>query len=380
MNASLPSRMLRDERGSSTSPDSLNTTQKPNAHGQACAVRVGLFGDSRAHTQTLIELQRIAQFNAEVFLVGETGVGKELYAKFIHACSPRSAGAFVAINCGAIPDALFENELFGHAAGAYTDANSRSEGLIAEANGGTLFLDEVDGLTRAAQVKLLRLLQEKEYRRLGEAKLRRADIRVISAMNRDPQEAIEQGVLRQDLFYRLNVNLMQITPLRQRHGDISLLTDQFVSKYSKEYGRNDRLLFTPAARQSLALYPWPGNVRQLENLIRSLVCQHSSTSVDAGDLRLTRIQESVESYTDENFGVLLDLPFAAAKQQVVDRFEVDYIQEMLRRTDGNICQAAKLAGKHRRAFFELMRKHGISSAKENSCADENDSSRNAKPR
>ena len=314
---------------------------------------------SSAHCQLLNELHRASQFNAEIFLVGETGVGKELYARFIHACSPRSNGEFVAINCGAIPDALFENELFGHAAGAYTDAGSRSEGLIAAANGGTLFLDEVDGLSKGGQVKLLRLLQEKEYRRLGEAKLRRADIRVISAMNRDPLKAIEEGVLRQDLYYRLNVNSKKITPLRERAEDVALLTDRFVGKYSKEYGRLDELVFTQAARRLLEAYHWPGNIRQLENVIRSLVCQQVTSAVDAQDLPFAQPHESVRTYSEEPLGILLELPFADAKQKIVDRFEVDYVREMLRRTGGNICQAAKLAGKNRRALFELIRKHNI---------------------
>jgi transcriptional regulator with PAS, ATPase and Fis domain len=167
---------------------------------EVCANRVGLIGRCVSHRQLLLDLYRAAQFDAEVLLFGETGVGKELYARYVHECSPRSSGEFVAVNCAAIPDSLFENEMFGHSAGAYTDAKTRSEGLVAAANGGTLFLDEVNELTKTGQVKLLRLLQEKEYRRLGEARVRRADVRVISAMNCNPQRSIEAGQLRQDLF------------------------------------------------------------------------------------------------------------------------------------------------------------------------------------
>ncbi|TWT91755.1 sigma 54-interacting transcriptional regulator [Stieleria varia] len=324
------------------------------------AERLGIVGHSGLQRKLLHDLQRAARFDAEVFLFGETGVGKELYARFVHECSSRRCGPFVAVNCGAIPEALFESEMFGRTAGAFTDSKSKSEGLVAAASGGTLFLDEVHELPRSGQVKLLRLLQEKEYRLLGEVKLRRANIRVVSATNVHPDNSIRDGVLRQDLYYRLNANLMTIMPLRERPEDVELLTDRFVEKYSREYCRPDRLQFTSAARRLLAAYPWPGNIRQLENLVRGLVCQHpDAIEVQADDLPIMQRQDGDRRETSEQSMNLYCLSFQEAKERVVDRFEVDYIREMLRRSQGNICQSAKLAGKNRRAFFELMRKHSI---------------------
>jgi len=330
------------------------------------AEKIGLIGQSVCHRDVLWTLSRASQVDAEVLLIGETGVGKELYARFVHASSPRASGEFVAINCGAIPEALFENEMFGHSAGAYTDAGPRAEGLVAAADGGSLFLDEVDSLPPATQVKLLRLLQEKEYRRLGDTRLRRANIRVISAMNGDPEKAISDRRLREDLYYRLNVISKRIPPLRERPDDIMVLTREFVRRYWMQYRSahtptEESLEFSLDAEQLLQSYHWPGNVRQLQNMIRSLVCQQSGSMVECESLPIAGFPASVASPANTELAILLTLSFCEAKQRVVDHFENKYLREVLRRAGGNICHAAQLAGKHRRAFFELMKKHGIES-------------------
>lgn len=328
------------------------------------AQRVGLIGDSWGHRGLLAALFKAGQIDAEVMLIGETGVGKELYARFVHRSSPRANNEFVAVNCGAIPDALFENEMFGHSAGAYTDAGPRSDGLVSAAEGGTLFLDEVDSLPPTAQVKLLRLLQEKEYRRLGETRLRRANIRIISAMNADPTRAITERRLREDLFYRLNVITQWIPPLRERAEDVVVLANAFVRRYWKLYRNSAEDVelaprFSADAESALCEYEWPGNVRQLENMIRSLVCQQSEFLIRRDAIPLPDRPVVAERSPDWELDSLLTLPFCEAKQQIVDRFENAYLRKMLLRSGGNICLAAQYAGKHRRAFFELMRKHGI---------------------
>jgi DNA-binding NtrC family response regulator len=328
----------------------------------AQARHVGLVGRSSSHLQLLMDLRRAAQVDVEIFIYGETGVGKELYARYVHECSSRSENAFVAINCSAIPDTLFENEMFGHSAGAYTDARTRSEGLVTAADGGTLFFDEVDHLPPAAQVKLLRLLQEKEYRRLGETRVRRANVRVISATNTEPERAIECGGLRQDLYYRLNVIQCRVAPLRERPDDVAPLVAEFSERYSAEYGRERTLQFTEGAQAILEAYHWPGNTRQLENVVRCLVCQHPSDRVDTASIPVVQPHESVRAYVTQLIDVLLALPFCDAKRHIIDRFTEEYLTRTLQRAEGNISRAAKLAGKNRRAFFELMRKHKVDAA------------------
>jgi DNA-binding NtrC family response regulator len=322
-----------------------------------------LIGESVEHTGLMSQLNQFAKTNLEILLVGETGVGKELYAKFVHLSSSRKKSPFIPVNCGAIPDSIFENEMFGHAAGAYTDGGRRAEGLISAAEGGTLFLDEVDSLSQSAQVKVLRLLQEKEYRRLGDTRLRKANVRFLAAMNVDPQNAIEENRLRVDLYYRLNAVEKHIPPLRERSQDIMPLAEAFAKRFAVEYGRDTPLTFTHEGIAHLMSYDWPGNVRELLNVIRSLTCSHEDGPVTAAILAFQAAPGANESNAvlDEADSALLDLPFVAAKRRVVDRFERFYIENALRKAKGNITHAADTSGKNRRAFFELMKKHGIKS-------------------
>jgi DNA-binding NtrC family response regulator len=305
-------------------------------------------GVSEAHLRLLKLIERVACNNVELLITGETGVGKEQYAHYAHDRSPRHDGPFVPVNCGSIPAELFENELFGHVNGAFTGARPRASGLVAAAEGGTLFFDEIDALIPANQVKMLRLLQEKEYRRLGESQPQRADIRIVAATNRDLVRAARAGMFRDDLLFRLRVVPIEIPPLRERRADVLPLLDAFVAWYAEEYGQLSVVL-TPAARHALEHYGWPGNIRELENLVRHLTCVFPGTVIEAEQMPLL----------DGVTGQRGSGPFKHAKATVVAEFERKYLEEALAATDGNIARAARSAGKPRRAFFELMRKHGV---------------------
>jgi DNA-binding NtrC family response regulator len=314
-----------------------------------------LVGISQFHRVTLERLGRIAVTDAEVLVTGPSGVGKELYARYIHDHSHRRAAPFVPVNCGALPGELLENELFGHVAGAFTGARPNRRGLVAEAEGGTLFLDEVDALVLGNQVKLLRLLQEREYRPLGESRVRRANVRFVTASNADLQDEVRAGRFRLDLFFRLRVVPVHILPLRERAEDIDVLLDVFADRYAREY-KVAPLRFTDDARRRLRDYHWPGNVRELENCVRCLACLSFEQPIHAGDLPLLDI------CTAPDAGDGASPPggrFQDAKRDVVNRFERDYIESALRVSNGNIAHAAESSGKARRAFFELMRKHGL---------------------
>ncbi|HEV7669568.1 MAG TPA: sigma-54 dependent transcriptional regulator [Thermoanaerobaculia bacterium] len=317
-----------------------------------------LVGQSAAHRRLLTQIHQVAPTDAEVLLSGPTGVGKELYARLLHRLSHRAAGAFVPVNCGALPNDLFENELFGHVGGAFTGARPQSEGLVAEADRGTLFLDEVDSLALPGQVKLLRLVQEKEYRRLGESRTRRADIRIVAATNADLLEEVRARRFREDLFFRLRVVPITVPPLRDRRDDIAPILAAHVARYAEVY-RLPRISFTTDALARLRAYAWPGNVRELENCVRALTCLQHQRPVEASDLPL--LDEGVQETRREEPD-LTGLPLRAAKRELVNRFERDYLERALRENEGNIARAARQSGKARRAFFELMRKHGVKAA------------------
>jgi DNA-binding NtrC family response regulator len=306
-----------------------------------------LIGESQAFRIVLRKLPLIAQCDAHVLISGETGTGKEMCARAIHYLSPRSRQPFVPVNCGAIPTELIENELFGHQRGAFTDASGTQTGLIHGADSGTLFLDEVDSLPLLAQVKFLRFLQEKEYRPLGSAKARKADVRVIAAVNSDLEEAVRTGRLRQDLYYRLNVIPLRLPPLRERREDIPLLASHFLMRYADAFRRSS-LSFSPDALERLSRYDWPGNVRELEHLIERAVALAEGPIIRGPDLDLPNSTLPPPPST-----------FREAKAQCVSQFERAYIQQLLQIHHGNIAKAAQAAKKNRRAFWELIRKHRI---------------------
>src|SRR5260221_1421706 len=229
-----------------------------------------IIGESPVFVTLLKQIASIAKHAVSVLILGETGTGKEVFARAIHYCSPRSDRPFIPINCGAIPVDLLENEFFGHESGAFTSANSSRRGVIREADGGTLFLDEVDCLPPLAQVKLLRFLQDGQFRPLGSGSICTADVRVIAASNVDFTEAVESGRFRKDLYYRLNVLALKLPPLRHREDDIVLLARHFLAKYTDKFRARARG-FSPEALQKLVYHTWPGNVRELENVIQRAV-------------------------------------------------------------------------------------------------------------
>jgi DNA-binding NtrC family response regulator len=312
-------------------------------------------GQSASHKRVLDLISKIAGTDVEILITGETGVGKERYARYVHECSARSRHNFVAVNCGGMPSELFENELFGHVGGAFTGARQHSDGLVAEAENGTLFIDEVDSLPMPCQVKLLRFVQEKEYRRLGEARLRKANVRFIAATNADLQAAVKLGRFREDLLYRLRVIPVEVPPLRERRDDIPLLLENFCDNYARSY-KLPRPLFSAQAMHRLRAYDWPGNVRELENCVKYLTCVQLPRPVDAGDLPLPRVEPREPAAPQFH---VTEGPFQTLKDQLVREFECAYLVEALRRSKGNIAQAAAASNKPRRAFFELMRKHGL---------------------
>jgi DNA-binding NtrC family response regulator len=315
-----------------------------------------LIGRSAAHQALLETLTKVSPTDAEVLITGPSGVGKELYARHVHQKSGRRSAEFVAVNCGVLTGELLENELFGHIAGAFTGARPQHLGLVTAAEGGTLFLDEVDTLSAVNQVKLLRFVQEKEYRRLGETRVRRANVRFVAATNADLPEAVSAGRFRSDLFFRLRVVPVEVPPLCERREDIEPLLEAYIAHYAREYSAPP-IELNAAARQALDDYDWPGNIRELENCVRYLTCLRLDRRIDAGDLPLLDTDPAIAPSPPAR----AETParFQVEKRGVVDRFERDYLERALRQADGNIARAAQSSGKARRAFFELLRKHDI---------------------
>lgn len=311
--------------------------------GSPQAWQTRIISRSSRMAETLAEAQMVAHSDASVLLRGESGTGKELLAQAIHQASARASKPFIAVNCGAIPEALLESELFGHVKGAFTDAVSNHKGLFQAADGGTLLLDEIGDMPPALQVKLLRVLQEREVRPVGASQSIPVDVRIISATHRDLDAAMEAGEFRADLYYRLNVVTLTLPPLSERREDIPLLANHFLHQLAKKYDK--RLSgFAPEAIKALTTAAWPGNVRQLYNVVEQ-VCALSTTPL----VPLALVQRALRSPSVQV------LTFAEAKQ----RFERDYLVGLLKLTDGNVADAARLADRNRTEFYRLMQKHGL---------------------
>ncbi|MBV8681216.1 MAG: sigma 54-interacting transcriptional regulator [Aquitalea sp.] len=293
--------------------------------------------------ELLAETRLIAATDASVLIRGESGSGKEVLARALHRASARAAGPFVAVNCGAIPDNLLESELFGHEKGAFTGAATRHQGLISQAEGGTLFLDEIGDMPLALQVKLLRVLQERELRPVGASKSVAIDVRVISATHRDLESLISDGLFREDLFYRLNVVALNLPPLSERREDIPLLAQHFLTLLAARYGK-EVAGFAPDAMEYLCSLRWSGNVRQLANAVEQ--CCVLSTS---GLIPLTAVQKAVSD------GMASIATLAEARRQ----FERDYLEKLLRVSAGNVTTAARIADRNRTEFYRLLQKHDL---------------------
>lgn len=308
-----------------------------------------LVGQSPCFLRAIDKVPLLAGSDATVLISGETGTGKDLVARAIHEQSPRRGQAFIPVNCGALPDHLCENELFGHAKGAFTDAASAEKGLVAEADGGTLYLDEVDALGASAQAKLLRFLHDREYRPLGSSKIVKADVRIIAASNRDLRSLVRANKLREDLYYRLNILSLSIPPLRERAEDIPLLANHFLSVYAAKYGRQACRL-SPDALRKLKGYHLPGNVRELEAVIQRAVLLSSARVIEADEIDLPASGES---------SAITSVSLRKAKTHTVESFERMYLVDLMAAHMGNVSRAAKAAGKERRSFQRLLRKYGL---------------------
>ncbi|SDY05532.1 regulatory protein, Fis family [Lysobacter enzymogenes] len=328
-----------------------------------------MIGESEPLRRVRDQLRRYAGCNAPVLIEGETGTGKELAAREIHYASARNLGPFVPLNCGALPDALLESELFGHRRGAFTDARSSEPGLVEYARGGSLFLDEIDSLSPHAQTALLRLLQNGEFRAVGERPLRTADVRIIAATNASLAATVEAGRFRRDLYYRLSPLYLVLPPLRERGGDLRLLAQHLLDDAVRRLDGAPRG-WSDDALQALGRHDWPGNVRELENLVLRL-CMHCDERV----LDLAQLAQAVPAIwggaaptpaaqplaaraygQDDERG---ESGFAAAKRRAIELFEYGYLTELMRRAGGNVSRAALLSGTERRQLGKMLKRYGI---------------------
>jgi len=314
-----------------------------------------LVGRSPAFLATLRLVERIAATDAPVIIEGETGTGKEVVARAIHYGGARTDRPFVPVNCGAIPENLIENELFGHARGAYTDAREAQQGLVALANGGTLFLDEIEALSPKGQITLLRFLQDMNYRPLGARHEESADVRIIAATNVDLLDLVEHKQFRLDLYFRLQILSLRVPPLRERPGDPEVLSAHFVRRFSARYRVPEKTL-DRSAMPLLNGYSWPGNVRELENLIHRefLLCEGPRIGISADRLGVGRGVKPAGSSV-----ALTQARFQQAKARAIADFERAYITELLTRTHGNISLAARISGKERSRLGKLVKKYGL---------------------
>ena len=301
-------------------------------------------GKSPAFLAEFNKIPATARCLATVLILGETGTGKEMCARAIHSRSSRSKHPFIPVNCGAFPSDLIENELFGHAAGAFTSATHASRGLVQAANRGTLFLDEIDALPLPAQVKLLRFLQDKEFRPVGASNPGTADVRIIVASNTDLHEEMRMKRFRPDLYYRVNVIVFNLPKLRERAEDIPLLIHHFIDEFTTKAGKAAKML-TPAALKKLLHYQWPGNVRELQKVIERAVVMSGQELLDENDMVLS---ESVASSSSSTFQAL--------KAFAIAEFEQQFLKQLLSANEGNVSKAAKSGGMHRKSLQRLIRK------------------------
>jgi two-component system, NtrC family, response regulator AtoC len=311
-----------------------------------------VIGHSDVIRQLIEVARKVARHPSTVLITGESGTGKEVVARLIHDASPRANMPFVPVNCGAIPEALLESELFGHAKGAFTGATSDRRGLFEEADQGTIFLDEIGELPQMLQVKLLRVLQEREIRRVGDSVSRSVDVRVITATARDLETEVSAGGFRADLFYRINVVRLHLPPLRERREDVPELARHFLDVFNRRLGTKVQGL-TPAAMQRLLEYPWPGNVRELENVIERAVVLAETNRVDVDQLPVALREPAATDL----LGSLATSELSVKKQ--TEALERTLITRALERTGGNRTRAAELLDLSHRALLYKIREYGL---------------------
>jgi two-component system response regulator HydG len=324
------------------------------------AVADGLVGNSTAMREVTRMVDAVAYSAATVLVTGESGTGKELVARALHARSPRKSHPFVALNCGALTETLLESELFGHVKGSFTGAQRDSKGLFDAADGGTIFLDEIGDIPPATQVRLLRVLQEGEFKRVGAADAIHVDVRVIAATHRDLPKLVRAGRFREDLFYRLNVINVQLPALRDRVEDVPLLGHHFLRRYSERLGKKVKTV-SQEAIELLSGYRWPGNVRELENAIERAVVLCRGEAITPADLPPAITGRSAPLVREAPVGgeeaAWLTQTYAAAKEQALRRFEKGYVDALMKVCDNNISAAARKAGMDRSNFKRVLRKY-----------------------
>ena len=313
----------------------------------------GIIYKSDAIKQVLQMVEKIAHSNMNVLVTGESGTGKEVVARAIHRLSKSSSDPFVPVNCGALPEGLFESELFGHERGAFTGAVKTKPGLLEFANHGTFFLDEVSEISQSLQVKLLRMLEDKKIRRVGGQNEIDIDVRIISASNIDLNKAIEDKLFREDLFYRLSTLTIELPPLRERKDDIMPLANHFIDEICKKEDVTGRK-FSVEAEELLISYPWPGNVRELQNIIGRIFYLCSDRIIQVKDLPIPI--SNVGNKVDSKF---LNLSYKDAKDQILENFEVEYLTYHLKKNEGNISRTAELCGIDRRTIHRLINDYNI---------------------
>lgn len=311
-----------------------------------------LIGNSEGVHKVCSLIEKVAETDSTILILGESGTGKELVARTIHYNSPRKSKPLIPINCGAIPETLLESELFGHEKGAFTGASTTRIGRFELADGGTIFLDEIGDMSPTLQVKLLRVLQQREFERVGGVRTIKVDVRIIAATNIDLEQAVHEGKFREDLYYRLNVIPVVIPPLRERADDIPLLMDHFLSHFNKSKKR-DIKGFSPAAMDILVSYPWPGNIRELENLVERLIILKGNGTICPDDL-----PEKFISHTLNNEGALhITLPETGVNlKDVVEAFENNLILQAMQKAQGVKNKAAQLLSLNRTTLVEKLKK------------------------
>jgi len=320
----------------------------------------GLVGNSAPMREVTRMIEAVAYSAATVLVTGESGTGKELVARALHGRSPRKGQPFVALNCGALTETLLESELFGHVKGAFTGAQRDQKGLFDAADGGTIFLDEIGDIPIPTQVRLLRVLQEGEIKRVGSADSVKVDVRIIAATHRDLPKLVKSGKFREDLFYRLNVINIPLPALRERVEDIPLLAHHFLRRYAERLAKKVRAL-SPEAIELLCGYRWPGNVRELENAVERAVVLCRGEVITPADLPPAVTGRTAplvrETPVNGEESAWLTLSYAAAKEQALRRFEKSYVEALMRACDNNISAAARKAGMDRSNFKRVLRKY-----------------------
>ncbi|AKU98833.1 Response regulator of zinc sigma-54-dependent two-component system [Labilithrix luteola] len=334
-----------------------------------------LLGVSPGIEQVREIVARVAPTEATVLILGESGTGKELVARSIHSLSPRSKGPFVAVNCAALAPELLESTLFGHTKGAFTGATADRDGLFGAARKGTLFLDEIGEASPSVQAKLLRVLQEKRYTRVGSNAEQEADVRVVAATNRDLRQEVAEKRFREDLFYRLHVLPVVVPPLRERAEDVPLLAEMFLERTAARHGTAVPRI-SPRARRALSQHTWPGNVRELANVMEAALVLSGGAEIEVEHLPGISLGgnegDGPRGAPASDLGTAIDkllAPYRAAEaaplppmREARDAFERAYVEAVLARAQGNVALAAKLAGRNRTDFYDLLRRHGRSAA------------------